>query len=102
MRFIQMRSKINQAPSSRHGRALTGFYHGLLDEIEKRVHVKEYIDDSIVQNLYHNSDNIGMQVKDSIVQHSNIGAGAAEKKCPQCGTVADWNGKICNECGVKL
>ena len=41
--------------------------------------VKEYIDDSIVQNFYHNGDNIGTQVKDSIVQHSNIGPGAAEK-----------------------
>ncbi|MCK5660071.1 MAG: hypothetical protein KAH86_01840 [Methanosarcinales archaeon] len=82
--------------------ALTGFYHGLLDEIEKRVHVKEYIDDSTVQNFYHYGDNIGTQVKDSIVQRSNIGTAQVENKCSECGTVAEGNGKFCNECGTKL
>ena len=82
--------------------ALTGFYHGLLDTIEKRVQVKGYIDDSIVQNFYHNGDNIGTQVKDSIVQRSNIGTGADARKCSECGTVAGEYGKFCNECGIKL
>lgn len=86
--------------------ALTGFYHGLLDQIEKRVHVKGYIDDSIVQNFYHYGDKIGTQVKDSIVQRSNIGAGgdvdATEKKCSECGTVAEGNGRFFNGCGGKL
>ena len=82
--------------------ALTGFYHGLLDEIEKRVHVKGYIDNSIVQHFYHYGDNIGTQVKDSIVQRSNIGAGAGDKKCSNCNTVVDASSEFCNKCGEKL
>ena len=82
--------------------ALTGFYHGLLDEIEKRVHVKGYIDDSIVQNFHHYGDKIGTQVKDSVVQRSTIGTDVVERKCPECGIVAEGNGKFCNGCGGKL
>ena len=71
-----------------------------------------------MQNFYHYGDKIGTQVKDSIVQRSNIGTGAgadvdmnadtgagggmAEKKCPTCSTVVEGNGKYCNECGAKL
>ena len=44
--------------------------------------------------------------RDGVMQRSNIGTGAggdvAEKKCPTCGTVAERNGKFCNECGGKL
>jgi hypothetical protein len=80
--------------------ALTGFYHGILDEIEKRVNVKGYIDDSIVQYNIHYGDKINTQVKDSFVQRSNIGAGA--RKCPNCGREIDANEKFCNECGAKL
>ena len=80
--------------------ALTGFYHGILDELEKRVQVKGYIDDSIVQNYYHYGDNIGTQVKDSFVQRSNIGTGT--KKCPNCGRDVEANEKFCLECGTKL
>ena len=80
--------------------ALTGFYHGLLDEIEKRVHVKEYINDSIVQNVYHYGDNIGTQVKDSLVQRSNIGTGA--KKCQNCGREVEAGEKFCLGCGAKI
>ena len=82
--------------------ALTGFYHGILDELEKRVNVKGYIDDSIVQNFYHYGDNIGTQVKDSFVQRSNIGTGADVKKCPNCSRDVDANEKFCLECGTKL
>lgn len=52
--------------------ALTGFYHGILDEIEKRIQVKGLIDNNIV-NHYHYGDNIGTQITDSLVQRSNIG-----------------------------
>jgi hypothetical protein len=31
--------------------ALTGFYHGILDKIEKRVNIKGYIDEPIVQHF---------------------------------------------------
>ncbi|MCK4797405.1 MAG: zinc ribbon domain-containing protein, partial [Spirochaetes bacterium] len=82
--------------------ALTGFYHGVLDEIEKRVNVKEYIQDSIVQQYnIHYGDKIGTQVKDSVVQRSNIGVGE-KRKCTDCGKEAGDNEKFCNECGAKL
>ncbi|MCZ7398313.1 MAG: zinc-ribbon domain-containing protein [Candidatus Methanoperedens sp.] len=80
--------------------ALTGFYHGVLDEIEKRVKVKEYIDDSIVQYNVHIGDKIGTLVKDSVVQRSNIGA--SMRKCPNCGREVEANEKFCLECGAKL
>ena len=69
-----------------------------------------HTDDSIMQNFYHYGDKIGTQVTDSIVQRSNIGAGGdvdaggdvVGRECPTCGTVAEGNGKYCNECGAKL
>lgn len=82
--------------------ALTGFYHRILDEIEKRIDVKIFIDDNIVQHYnIHYGDKIGTQVKDSVVQRSNIGADT-KRKCPDCGKEAGDNEKFCNECGVKL
>jgi len=80
--------------------ALIGFYHRILDDIEKRIDVKIFIDDAIVQQHIHIGDKIGTQVKDSVVQRSNIGAG--EKKCPECGREVEANEKFCNECGVRL
>lgn len=78
--------------------ALTGFYHRILDEIEKRIDVKIFIDDAIVQQHIHIGDKIGMQVKDSVVQRSNIGA----RKCPKCGREVEANEKFCLECGARL
>ena len=49
--------------------ALTGFYHGILDEIEKRVHVKGLIENIVVNN-YHYGDNISTHITDSVVQRS--------------------------------
>jgi hypothetical protein len=80
--------------------ALTGFCHRILDEIEKRIDVKIFIDDAIVQQHIHIGDKIGTQVKDSFVQRSNIGAGA--RKCPNCGREVDENEKFCMDCGEKL
>ncbi|GEM_PF-2114738 len=80
--------------------ALTGFYHRILDEIEKRIDVKIFIDDAVVQQHIHIGDRIGTQVKDSIVQRSTIGAGA--RKCLNCGREVEVNEKFCPECGAKL
>lgn len=81
--------------------ALTGFYHGLLDEIEKRVKVKDYIDDSIVQYNIHYGDRIGNKFEGDVVAvHSTIGAGA--RKCPDCGKEVETNKNFCPECGAKL
>jgi len=80
--------------------ALIGFYHRILDDIKKRIDVKIFIDDAVVQHHIHIGDKIGTQVKDSVVQRSNIGASA--RKCPNCGTEVENNEKFCNECGAKL
>lgn len=81
--------------------ALTGFYHGILDEIEKRVHIKSYIEDSIVQQFYHIGDKIGTVVKDSVVQRSTIGADAGNK-CPSCGWDVSKEERFCSNCGAEL
>jgi hypothetical protein len=81
--------------------ALTGFYYKILDEIEKRVKIKDYIDDSIVQQFYHIGDKIGAVVKDSVVQRSTLGADA-DKKCPNCGRDVSGHEKFCPECGAEL
>ena len=62
--------------------------------------MKDYINDSIVQQNIHIGDNIGVQVKDSLILRSNIGLG--ERKCPNCGREVEANEKICLECGAKL
>jgi hypothetical protein len=80
--------------------ALTGFYYKVLDEIEKRMHVKEYIDNTIVQQYIHIGDKIGTQVKDSFVQRSNIGV--SPRKCPNCEREVEANEKFCLECGARL
>ncbi|WP_462273698.1 PEGA domain-containing protein [Methanohalophilus sp.] len=53
--------------------ALTGFYHGILDELEKRTQIKGNINENIIQNYYHYGDKVGTQISDSLVQRSNIG-----------------------------
>lgn len=88
--------------------ALTGFYHRILDEIEKRVDVKIFIDD--VQQYIHideyvgrdkvGRDKVGTQINDSFVKNSSIGAGG--RKCPNCGREIEENEESCRECGSKL
>jgi hypothetical protein len=79
--------------------ALTGFYHGILDEIEKRVHVKGLIDGNVVNN-YHYGDNIGTQITDSVLQRSNIGT--SNDSCPGCGKEIVQGEKFCMSCGTAL
>ncbi len=79
--------------------ALAGFYHRIMDEIEKRIDIKIFIDDAIVQHI-HIGDKIGTQVKESVVQHSNFGVGA--RKCPNCGKEVEINEKFCGECGERF
>ena len=86
--------------------ALVGFYHGVLDEIEKRMNVKQYIDTPAVQQFYHYGDNVSTQVRDSVVQRSKIGADpdAQEdiRKCSGCGREVEDNERFCHECGERL
>ncbi len=75
--------------------ALTGFYHKILEEIEKRTDIKIFVDDSLTQYNISNTT-----IQDSIIQRSNIGNG--KKKCPQCGREVGGNEKFCINCGQKL
>ena len=81
--------------------ALIGFYHGILDEIEKRVQVKGLIETDMVQNIYQYGDRIGTQVKDSFVYKSKVEADEA-KNCPQCGKEKGEGQKFCSGCGTKF
>ncbi len=96
--------------------ALTGFYHGILDEIEKRINLKGYIDEPIIQNFIaghyitgqvgkiidvgDKSILIGTRMKSAMVQSSIIDADA--RKCPKCGREVDANEKFCMDCGARL
>lgn len=76
--------------------ASTGFYHRILDKIEKRIDVKIFIDD-IVQYNVHIGDSIGTKIKGDVVAvRSTIGAGAC--KCPDCGKEVEANETFCPEC----
>jgi hypothetical protein len=79
--------------------ALTGFYHGILDEIEKRVQVKGLIDTNVVNN-YHYGDNIGTKITDSVVHRSNIGT--SNDKCTGCGKDIVRGEKFCMSCGTAV
>jgi hypothetical protein len=76
--------------------ALTGFYHKILDEIEKRLDIKVFIDEGIIQHHVHKTE-----IKDNIIQRSNIDLGS-RAQCPNCGSEVEANEKFCNECGEKL
>ncbi|MDF1533820.1 MAG: hypothetical protein P1P69_04865 [Methanosarcinaceae archaeon] len=75
--------------------ALIGFYHSILDEIEKRIQVKGLIETDMVQNIYQYGDRIGTQVKDSFVYKSKVEADEA-KSCPQCGKEKGEVEKFCS------
>ena len=79
--------------------ALIGFYHKMLEEIEKRTDIKIFVDDSINQYNIRSTT-----IKDSVVQRSNIETGIDEsgRSCPNCGSAVEEGGKFCMECGEKL
>ena len=57
---------------------------------------------NIVQHIHNYGDNIGTQVKDSLLQRSNIGTDTDVIKCPNCNRDVDANEKFCLECGTKI
>ncbi|MCK4938574.1 MAG: PEGA domain-containing protein [Methanosarcinales archaeon] len=76
--------------------ALTGFYHRILDEIEKRLDIKIFIDEGIIQYHVHKTE-----IKDNIIQRSNIDLGT-RAQCPDCGKEMEANEKFCLGCGAKF
>jgi len=76
--------------------ALTGFYHRILDEIEKRTDIKMFINEGIIQYSTNNT-----VVRDNIIQRSNLDLGT-KKLCPKCGKEANGNESFCMHCGAKL
>ena len=79
--------------------ALIGFYHKMLEEIEKRTDIKIFVEDSINQYNIRSTT-----IKDSVVQRSNIETGIDEggRSCPNCGSAVEEGGKFCMECGERL
>jgi len=75
--------------------ALTGFYHKILQDIEKRTDINLFVDDSLNQYNINKTT-----IQDSIIQRSNIGAD--KKKCPKCGREVEGREKFCMNCGQKL
>jgi hypothetical protein len=76
--------------------ALTGFYHKMLEEIQKRTDVNLFVDTATTQYNITSTTTI----QDSVIQRSNIGAG--KKKCPKCGRDVEANEKFCMECGERV
>jgi hypothetical protein len=55
--------------------SLIGFYHCILDEIEKRTNIKKYISDTmVVQHIQEYVAGGRVEIKDSVVQRSKIDA----------------------------
>jgi rubrerythrin len=78
--------------------SLTGFYHKMLEEIEKRTDIKIFVDEGVYQ--YNISTTT---IKDSVVQRSKIdGIGVKKGSCPKCGHNVEGDEKYCMECGEKL
>lgn len=76
--------------------SLTGFYHCMLAEIEKRTDIRIFVEEGVTQYTTISSTTI----KDSLVQRSTIGG--EERRCPKCGRVAKKGEKFCMECGERL
>lgn len=75
--------------------SLTGFYHKMLEEIEKRIDIKLFVDEGLTQYNINNTT-----IQDSLIQRSNIGN--KKKHCPACGSEIRDDQKFCTECGEQL
>lgn len=79
--------------------ALTGYYHKMLEEIEKRTDIKIFINDGVTQ--YHISTTT---IQDSVLQRSNVETDmdAGGRRCPNCGRAVESGEKFCMDCGGRL
>ena len=61
--------------------SLIGFYHCILDEIEKRTNIKKYISDPLViQHIQEYVSGEKVEIRDSVVQRSKIGSGSKDEE----------------------
>ena len=79
--------------------ALTGYYHKMLEEIEKRTDIEIFINDGVTQ--YHISTTT---IQDSVLQRSNVETDmdAGGRRCPNCGRAVESGEKFCMDCGGRL
>ncbi|MBN2110664.1 MAG: zinc ribbon domain-containing protein, partial [Methanosarcinaceae archaeon] len=75
--------------------ALTGFYHKIREEIEKRVDVRPFVDGQVTHYNISTTN-----INDSVIQRSNIGNG--KNRCPGCGYETKAGEKFCINCGERL
>ncbi len=70
----ELKSKLILKAFAKGEDSLVGFYHCLLDEIEKRTSVRDYLDTGVtVQHVYGDMVKGGkVDIKDSVLQRSNI------------------------------
>ncbi len=79
------RSKLILAAYSESEASLVGFYHCILDEIEKRTDIKDHIETG------------------TMIQHIQPGSVApAEVPCPSCGGKVSTGYKTCPWCGNEI
>ncbi|NPE30708.1 PEGA domain-containing protein [Methanococcoides sp. SA1] len=77
--------------------ALAGFYHKMLEDIEKRIDIKLFVDEGSAQYNIRTTN-----ITDSLIQRSTIGSESEVRKCPGCGKEVKDNAKFCEECGGRL
>lgn len=82
--------------------ALIGFYYKILDEIEKRTRIKEYVRPFVVGGDYLGPGAIKTVGDTGFIKG---GVGSTEKpisKCPRCGREVSGDERFCPQCGKPL
>ncbi len=71
------KSKLILRAYAENDEMLVGFYHTLLDEIQKRTNIKNYIEEAtVIQHIGEYVAGSKTTIRDSVVQRSQIGSGA--------------------------
>lgn len=94
----ELRSKLILKAFAKGEDSLVGFYHSLLDEIEKRTAVRDYLDEGVtVQHIYGDMvSGAKVDIRDSVLQRSQI-ATEGDATAPargKAGGPADLNAEV--------